>query len=276
MTDVGSESPGSPGRLAYFEWSAEVVVTEDDAAAGAARADRGRVAEANPAYGIRITDEAIDTELEALEGEDFDRERLGIFADQLDAVEPVIPEESWATCERKSSKLLDPVVLAFEVSVDRRWGVIAAAGPSSLDGWHVEVVEHRRFTGWMVARLIELVEKHHPVSVVVNPAGPAGALLEDCRKAKLELVEAGGRDVVQACGAAYDDVIEGRWSHIGQSVLTLSVNESAKRVVGDAWVFDRRGSADISPLAAVTLAAWGARKAAEESVYDEDRGLIIL
>jgi hypothetical protein len=257
-------------RLAYFEWSAD---PDPDAGPD----DPDRWADANPALGIRITEDAIRTELLTLEPADFDRERLGLFPESLDAqADPAIPDEDWSACERRSSSLLDPVVLSFEVSPDRRWGVIAAAGLSSLGGLHVEMIEQRRYTGWMVERMVELVGVHSPVAVVAASGGPAGALLPDMGKAGVEVTECGGADVVKACGLAFDDIVEHRWCHIGQPVVNLAVAESAKRSVGDAWVFDRRGAADVSALSAVVLAAWGARTAVDELSVYEERGLLIL
>ncbi len=247
----------SESRFAFFEWCADRDLPRDDP---------GNWALANPALGVRISEEFIRSELAALDPEDFDRERLGLYPEQIDAVDPAVPEEDWAGCEDRGSRLLDPVVLALEVSVDRRWGVIAAAGRSSVDGMlHVELVEHRRYTGWMVGRLAELVAKHNPAAVVVYPSGPAGALVADCEKEQVELTKAGGADVARACGAAFDEIVGRRWRHIGQPVLTLAVNGSAKRSTGDTWVFDRRGAADISAFSAVILAAWGARTAVVEA-----------
>lgn len=259
MTDALS------GRLAYFEWSAPPLdVPPDSEEAAAARADPDRWAAANPAYGIRITADAVATELGALETEDFDRERLGLFADEMDADVRVLPEEDWAECERRSSKITGPLVLACEVSVDRRYGFIAASGPSSIDGLHVEIVDTRRYTGWMVDRLVELNARHSPHSLVVNPSGPAGALIPDIETAGLTVSRVSGQEFAAACGAVFDDVVGRRLRHIGQPVLNLAAAEAVQRTVGDAWVFDRRGVADVTALVAVTLAAWGARAAADE------------
>jgi len=247
------------GRLAYFEWCADMGDDQDDPQTWA---------KANPALGIRIAPEFVASEKMALDEEDFERERLGIFPESIDAVQPVIAEPDWNACKSKSSVIDGPVVLAFEVSMDRRWAVIAASGPSGDGRRHVEVIEHRRYTGWVVQRLAELVKGHHPLMVAANPSGPAGGLLDDCAKAGIEVTTATTADLARACGAAYDEIIEHRWAHIDQAVLNSAVNGAARRDTGDAWVFDRRGSTDISPLVAVTLAAWAARRAEEEMSVD--------
>lgn len=249
-------------RLAYFEWSAGDDAEHDDPEAWA---------QANPALGIRITPDAIRTELGALEAEDFARERLGIFPEDVETSDPVIDETDWIACSWPKSTAGSPLVLAFEVSLDRRWSVIAAAGPSTLGGTHVEVVENRRGTGWVIARLLELQQAHSPTAIVCNPAGPAGGLLPAAEKAGLVVgmkdPETGkakplsGRDYVQACAAAYDAIVDHQWRHIDQPELTMAATAAGKRPLGDAWVFDRRGNVDISPLLAVTVAAWAAGRA---------------
>lgn len=267
-------------RLAYFEWSTDLDPDCPDPArdpdgwrewAG----DRQRWADANPALGIRITEDAIETELGALDPADFARERLGLFSDELGAAEPMISDELWSACEQKGSQLVGAPVFAFEVSPDRRWSHVAVAGPSTLGGLHVEIVESRRYTGWVAARLVELVAKHGAGPVRANWSGPAGALKADCENVGLEVEPVTGGELPAACAAAFDDIVEGRWCHIGQPVLNLAVAEAAQRSVGDAWVVDRRGAADVSALMAVVLAAFGARAPAGESVYEE-RGLLIL
>lgn len=256
------------GRLAYFEWCADPDAEHDNPEAWA---------QANPALGIRISPEAIRTELGALDPEDFARERLGIFPETIDAhADPAIDEADWKACAAPKSRPLDPGVFAFEVSIDRKWGVIATAGRSNTNAnsTHVELVDNRRRTGWMVERLIELRDKHKPYAILCNPAGPAGGLLPTCEKAGLlvgipdgtdKVRSVTGREYAQACQSAYDDITEGRWCHLGDDpVLNAAATGAAKRTVGDAWVFDRRGNLDISPLTAAALAAWAVGRRGEE------------
>lgn len=256
-------------KLAYFEWSAPDDAGHDDPEAWA---------QANPALGIRISEESVEMERGGLEPEDFARERLGIFPEDVDTTEPAVEEADWRACTYPSGlkvrpRQADPVVFAFEVSIDRKWAVIASAGASDTiaSTVHVELVDNRRRTGWVVDRLQELRDRHSPAAILANPAGPAGGLLPSCEKAGLVVgipdgVDAKGkpkhrtitgREYAQACQAAYDDITEHRWRHFGDdAVLNTAVGGAARRTVGDAWVWDRRGAVDISPLVAVSLAAW--------------------
>lgn len=275
---AGAEGRTRPRRLAYFEWCASMADTasraewEDEVAD--ILDDRDAWAEANPGVGYRITEEFIQSERDAMTDEDFARERLGLYPEVAELLEVAIDEADWRACESSRSTAADPVTLAFEVSVDRRWAVIASAGVSSVGGIHVEVVDNRRHTGWVVDRLVELRDRHHPAAVLCNPAGPAGGLLADCERKGLQVgvpdsAKPGkvrgvtGRDWTQACAGAYDAVTEHRWRHLGQPVLNTAVAAAVKRPVGDAWVFDRDAGTDVSPLLAVALAAWNVGKPVE-------------
>jgi len=277
-------------RLAYFEWCAELGVDPTDRGKWDAalieliedeQAHALALADANPGLGYRLSPDFATSERTAMTTEEYARERLGIYPEEVEVVDLALDPDDWRSCtspfddeHRPLSGLRDPVTLAFEVSHDRKWAQIAAGASSTLGaGKHVEVIENRRGTGWLVDRLVELVDRHKPIAVVCLP-GAAAALLEDCKKAGLTIglpdgttarnkpkyraVTAG--DWAQACGAAYDDITEHRWVHIDQPELNKAVASAVWRTVGDARVFDRRSEVDISPLAAVTLAAWAAGK----------------
>lgn len=236
------------GRLAYFEWSADPDADPDDPEAWA---------DANPALGFRIPPEAIERDLGALDPDDFTREHLGIFPAEVDAIDPVIDEDDWRACAKPGSAAKDPVVLGFAVSLDRRWSCIAAVGDATTGvGIHVELLDNRQRTGWVVPRLLELQSRHSPAAIACNPTGPAGGLLAECEKAGLKITEVGSADWTKACQAALDAITEHQWRHLDQPALNTAVSGTAKRSTGDAWVFDRRAKIDISPLEAVALAAW--------------------
>lgn len=270
---AGARKYSRPRRLAYFDWCASLPDKLDDpkawarahpggnyraawnAAVAALLDDPKAWAEGNPGLGFRLTEEGMESERAGMTDDEFARERLGLYPEEQEVADPVIPSADWAACRSDKSEIVKPVVYAFEVSMDRKWGVIAAAGRSSEHGTHVEIGDNRPGTGWLVKRLVELREKHDPVAIVCNPSGPAGGILPDCADAGLEIVRVTSQEFAQACQAAYDDVIEHRWRHAGQAELDKAVSGATKRTVGDAWVFDRRGDIDISPLVAATLAA---------------------
>ena len=114
--------------------------------------------------------------------------------------------------------------------------------------------------GWVVERLTELVERHSPLSVVVDPGSAAGALLPELAAAGIDVTKPTARDVAGAAGAFYDatrpDVASIR--HLGQTALDAAVAGAVQRPLADAWTWNRRGATvTITPLVACSLAAWG-------------------
>ena len=239
---------GDSPRLAYFEWSADPTLDLDD---------RVGWAQANPALGYRVREEFIEAERAALPGMEFGRERLGYWPSER--TRGVIPVASWSALADPASKALDPVVFAAAASPDHGRGSIAAVG-ARADGYvHVELVENREGTHWMLGRLVELSTAHRPRGVVVDPASGAGALIPGLQQAGVEPVLVTGRAFAQACGAFYDAVMEAKSvRHVNQPGLNAALSQLSKRPSGDAWVFDRRNpGGDITPVDAVALGLQG-------------------
>jgi hypothetical protein len=235
-------------RLCYLEWAAD---PDDDPASPATWA------QANPALGIRrengteLTEEFIAAEVGML-GEDFARERLGIWIDD-DELSAVIPPESWRACE-SVSKLTGPEFFALDVSPDRTQASFAVAGKSTLGGTHVELADRRPGTQWVVARAKDLQAKWGG-TIAVSAGSPAASLLLDLEAAGVEVEVVSNADHAQACGAFYDAVVQGGLWHVNQPELNAAVFGADRKFTNDAWLWSRRtSSADISPLVAATLA----------------------
>jgi hypothetical protein len=97
--------------------------------------------------------------------------------------------------------------------------------------------------------------------VAIVKGSPAWALKEDFEKAGVDLVVISAEEHAQACGDFYDAVVDGDLRHIDQDELNAAVAGAERKFSGDAWLWSRRtSSVDISPLVAVTLAHWVARK----------------
>ena len=263
-----------PRRLAFTEWSAHVDLgRQPDGSvrtiADVDHTDRLLWAQANSTLGRRMTVEWVSTaELTLMSKAEFCRERLGLYDDiGEETPESVIDQKDWKACRLPDSRASGQRVFAFEVALDRSWSQIAVGAPSELGPnlTHVELVDNRPGTGWVVERLVELRDRWKPDAIVCNPAGPAGGLLPDCKRAGLDIgipdekgriVPVSATDYKQACQSALDAIVGHRWAHIGQKPLDVAVSNTTCRNVGDAVVFDRRGKIDIGPFTAVTLAAW--------------------
>lgn len=246
---------GEDPSLAYFEWSLELDDPEE--VSDELARDPEAWATANPALGIRISDQHVAHEQASLDSRTFAVERLGVGAwprAQDEGAGAPIALADWADLEDRRSRMIDPVCLAFDVSPDRRTS-IAAAGRRDDELLHVEVVENRPGTGWVAARLDQLDRTHAPSAIVCDAFGPAGSLVDELRARGLEVVTVSAAEHAGCCGRLVDAVAERRVRHLGSDELLDALRGAKTRALGDAWAWSRRNSAvDISPLVAVTLA----------------------
>lgn len=249
---------GSPS-LAYMEWSIPQPERGDPPPDAS---DPKLLAMANPALGDRVTAEFLEMErgIFASNPQGLARERLGVF-DEVEGNEPpVINAGQWADQADADSAPENPVGVSFAVAVaqDRTWSCIAAAGRREDGGSHVEIVENRPGTRWLVERVKELQDEWQPCAVVVNPAGPEGSLIADLTEAGVDVVEPSARELGQAFGMFFDGiVVEKMLWHRPDPVLDRALMGARSRPLGDAKTWDQRGTTDISPLVAATNALWG-------------------
>lgn len=234
---------GEAGRRAYFEFSADPTSDLDD---------RDAWAQANPGLGLRQTEEAIEAERAAMSDEMFARERLSISPDHAEAI-AVIPPVLWQACHDPYHRHQGTLAYALDVSPEARSCAIATS-----DGTHLEVVKYGDGTAWVVEACTERQDRFD--ELVLDPAGPAGALVAPLEAAGITVRQVSTREAVQACGAFLTAVQDNTPRHIGQVELDRAVANADRRPVGDGgWLWSRkRSSVDISPLYAVTLARWAA------------------
>lgn len=287
---------GTQSNVAYLEWSLPDDVDIDDEDAWW---------EYMPALGHTISPEFVRGELERARrnpdegGEDLWRRAYGnqwvrVPMSGLDEKPAKLPADKWAgtgITKRAADKLTGvagEVTIAFDVDKDGDWSSIAI-GSQSLQAPYVEVIEHRQGTGWLPARLVELVQKWRPLAVGCNGAGPAGGQVgsvlaefntADPRIDANLLIQMNASEYKQACGGFYTDVRESRLRRPaqGQGPLDLAAGDAAERPLGDAWAWDRRRSTvSISPLVAVTIARalLPTASRATASVY-ESRDVVVL
>jgi phage terminase large subunit-like protein len=276
--------------LAYFEWSADPHVDEcpkDCTAHDDADSDEA-VLKSNPGVGYRLTLEKVRNERSTLSKSGYARERLGVGeypSDESDAW-AVIGREAWEALVDENSQPEDPVAFALDVTPERSHASICVAGRNG-NAVHVEVVENRPGTDWVVERAKTLTEKWNPRCWVVDPGGAAGSLIGDLvtaltpdddedqdgdpayldeeRGPIVPVVQTKARDVAAATGQFYDAVASGRIVHLDNAPLSTALAGARKRELGDAWAWARRGvGVDISPLVAATLAKWGLSVELEE------------
>lgn len=250
--------------LAYFEWSADLADSEgreiDPSALTAEQiADPERWAESNPALGVRIFDEDIEAEIKGMSNRSFAVERLGIgsWPSTDPAFGSVIDLTRWRSLTDSASTITGPVVFAFDVTPDRAFSSICAAGTRPDGLLHVQVMERHPGTGWIAERISELRDEHQPVAVICDANGPAASLAE--RVGNVTVLTSA--EYAAACGTFFDLVSQSQLRHLGTGELDSAIRGAAKRPLVDAWAWSRKSSAvDISPLVAATMAAWGAQQ----------------
>jgi phage terminase large subunit-like protein len=236
---------GERGRLCYLEWSA----SPDDDMTSPAVWER-----ANPAMSSgRVTRETIEAEMRTMSPQAFARERLGVF-DTEDGAGGEIPLDAWATLVDPASEIDGTPTIALDISPERDWASFAAVGRRADGLTHVEVIDRRPGTGWVVDRAAELALRWS-VPIVVDPSSPAGALIDGLRAVGVTVDEVSRKDHAQACGQLVDAVRNDSLRHLGQPSLLAALTGAHKRQTGDVWLWSRTGShVDITPLVAVTIA----------------------
>jgi hypothetical protein len=240
-----------PG-LAWLEWSAGEVM--DDLW------DRDLWAASNPALGFRITDETIERECNAMGVDDVKRERFSVWGDDLS--KSIIPAHDWTSCRSKLTDkptdwIADPVTLGVDLTPDRRWGSIVAAGACTEGGIGLDVVDHQEGPDWIVPRLVGIWGKHKPKALMIDPRSAAGSFIRELEQAGIEVTKCDTADLVKATGGMFDDIVGHRVRHVAQPELDAAVVGATKRIVGDSWLWDRRAGTVVAPLVAATLARWG-------------------
>lgn len=250
-------------RLAYVEWS---VPAWDDlpadersrwASAAEYRADPEVHRRGNPGWNIRLDPAyVVNTELEQMSPEEFDRERLGIWA-KLGG-ESVFASGVWRSCEDESSTAGDEFRLAIDVSPVRDSASIGLASMRPDGVVHVEVVDSREGTSWLPSELAKWRDKYEVRRVLAIAGSQAEALGPDLRREGIRLELRKMNQYAAACGRFYDFVTQGRIAHLGDEVLDAAVDgaQQSWRLDKAAWSWSRKSSeVDITSLVAVTLVA---------------------
>lgn len=254
---------GKGTRMAYLEWSADADDNFDDPTAWA---------KANPAYGYRISREAIDAERASMTDDQFAMERLGMWSGA--AKHGIIPAPSWKAQADELSVAVDRFALGVECGPDLAWASVALAGQRADGDWHLELDDdqHTRGRGvaWLVPHVAATVAANPQIrAVVVDVAGPIAALLEKrndrwfFKGTKLEVTPVKVAELGAGCSRVLDGIVTGWLWHIGQPQLTSAALPAGKRALGDTgmWVWSRKtAESDITPIQAGTLALIGAQQ----------------
>ncbi|MFF2331816.1 MULTISPECIES: terminase [unclassified Streptomyces] len=249
-------------RVAYFEWFAPDDMPRDDPATWYATL---------PALGYTVDEDTIRAELDKMDAAEFDRAYLNRTRKPSPPADPNMPKKEWAGLADKAARpSAERMALAVDVSQDRKHASIAAAIQAPDGRVHLELLDRRAGTDWVVPALVLLTALWDPLVVAIGGSGsPAASLIDDLKTAGITVPEDKERphrghllvvrsgDMSEACGQLADALRQGSVQHLDQAPLTSAVNGARTRRLGDAWVLDRTKSlADVSPLIAATQARW--------------------
>lgn len=167
-----------------------------------------------------------------------------------------IPAHLWDH-GRTEEKIPDDarVVLGAAVEKDGSEAAIAAAAMLPDGRRIVEVVDALEGASWLLARGIQLAEKHS-TPIAGNDAGPTRELLDVLELAGVPVYRIPERDYAAACVRVERELRDGSWRHRGQSSLNDAAAGTGKRRLGGSWAWANVGS-PIAALEAATVAAWG-------------------
>jgi len=238
--------------LAYFEWSA----SEDD--------DPGDPAtwwSCMPALGWTISEADIRLEYEKARDadklNDFKRAYLNLWVPK-EAEESEKLRAAWSKCSDAASVATGRPVFAVDVSPKSESAVVVSVTRRDDAVAHLELVDYRPGTDWVVALCAELDRRHDPDAWMADPGSPIGALLPDLADRGIAPIPITGRAMGYACESFVSTVTDRGVRHLGDPAFDRAIAGSVPRDIGDGlWTWSRRKSADICPLVAATLALWG-------------------
>lgn len=268
-----------PGRLAYGEWAAPVEPCATDGCdheLGSEGCQLDRVENwhrANPllgrvrANGTGLTVEHVQSERDALDPQEFARERMGWWDEPGSA--DLFGPGNWERTLRDTRPAEVPLRgLALAATIGLSNCAIAGAGRYGDEVW-VTPLRHGPRSDWVVEHAAQLQEVHG-VPLTVDARGPAAALIPRLIEAGVTVKEVDTVEVLDSCGTFELLVREDRLRRTPADELEIAVGGAVKREVGDRWAWGRRKSdADISPLEAGTLAVAEANVESASSAYEQ-------
>jgi hypothetical protein len=221
---------------------------------------------AHPGLGQVTTEAKIRARFEKWDLADFCAEYLGWAPLASTPRWTLIQQKTWEGLRDRESAIEGRPALSIEVDAERGSAWISAAGKRADGNWHAEVVEPGSRIApavagidWVVPRAAEIAKEQKSWTVVIDPAGPAAALIVPLRNLGIDVLTPNQREVAGACGRFFDATGEAaevppevRVFHLGQPELNRAVASERKVDLGSgAFVFVNK------PLRGVVLAMHG-------------------
>lgn len=238
------DGEGEADSLGIFEYSA---------APNCSIWDRDAWAQANPSLGYTITERAIA----AAAGTDPEAVfRTEVLCQWVEQMARTIAEVDWNACRDDKHRMgQGPTEFALDVSPEARSCAIVES-----DGTHIEVIKYEPGTAWVVPAVVAHRDRLGTLGVVLDPAGPAGALVTPLEAAGITVTRLSTEQAKAACGQILSSITDHQLRHIGQDELDRAAANATRRDIGDGgWLWSRiKSTVDIAPLVAATWAKWAA------------------
>jgi hypothetical protein len=155
----------------------------------------------------------------------------------------------------RDSAQVGEIVLAFDVGPDRRTALVVCGRRGIDDLLHLELLDSRPGSGWLLERLEYFVDRYDVREIVADDYGGNRTLLRALSDAGLNVRAISGTEHVAACSKLLDLVAERGFRHIGQLELLQALRGAKSKPVGDAWCWSRKASSgDAALVVAMTLA----------------------
>lgn len=241
---------GEHGRVCYIEYSAP-----DEAEPGDPAVWRACM----PALGLTVTEAFVSGEWERAqrkgqEGIDtFRRAYLNQWP-QIPALEQDrvggLGWDMWPRLADPAAERGSAPAFGLAVAPDRSWAAIAVAWKRSDGLIHVMLADYRPGTAWVKVRADELRQTWRGPLVASTTAKELVADASEPSQGEQALAHTSLDDAVKA----------GLIRHGNDPALNTAVRAARWKPYGDTRMFDRKGSADISPLDAAALAVHAAQR----------------
>lgn len=255
---VRDNARAGKARHTWLEWAAEP--SEDFDAPET-------WAKANPAYGVRISEEACADDRAAMDDEQFALERLGIWPTASSAVKRAFSGDVWR--DLTISAPGDWPVAAVGLDMDasgRIWCAVALHGPDP--SVHVELLPEdllAQGSDAAVRRIVERCRKRLPVVVPYDSGADVLTAPLIGKGVKVYRLNIG--ELAQASAGMVQAMKDGEVSHIADPLLEKAIGEATREDLKTGWRIGRTGEWSGAPEYAVACARFGAVKWSKRQAY---------
>lgn len=243
--------------------------------------DKSKWLKSNPAAGIRIGEEDMETDREKYGDLYFAREFMGIWPREVSAEGGAIDYSLWTSLLSLHTVRRGSCAISVDISPKHDLAAIALFGEGDDEKGHMQLASLNYGTAWVVDKLDELREKLGPIAFCMGRK--TYAVLEfQLKEHEYKLPKTKGEfslgnvwvmdgpDQAAACGELISAISEGSFLCVPNESLNDAVKSAEFREGVDFVTWLRKGSGDVTPLVAATNARHGFTSWKENLVPEEE------